>query len=81
MGLIQYYQITWQPVNQAICIFIIMPIVFSNLVSIKYIIVLMQYCNHGDARHQIQLRNNGDLRIPLYSTTHSQLFVRYPIKN
>ena len=27
MGLIQYYQITCQPVNQAICIFIIVPIV------------------------------------------------------
>ena len=39
MGLIQYYQITCQPVNQAIIIFIIVPIV-CNLVSIKYIIVL-----------------------------------------
>ena len=40
MGLIQYYQITCQPVNQAICIFIIVPIVFCNFVSIKCIIVL-----------------------------------------
>ena len=40
MGLIQYYQITCQHVNQAICIFIIMPIVFCNLVSRKCIIVL-----------------------------------------
>ena len=27
--------------------------------------------------HQIQLRNIGDLRIPLYTATQSQLFVRY----
>ena len=40
MGLIQYYQITCQPVNKAIYIFIIMPILFCNLVSIKCIIVL-----------------------------------------
>ena len=26
MGLIQYYQITSQPVNQAICIYIIVPV-------------------------------------------------------
>ena len=30
-----------RPVNQAICIFIIVPIVFCNLVSIKCIIVLL----------------------------------------
>ena len=30
-----------------------------------------------DVKHQIQLRNNGDLRIPLYVNTHSQLFVPY----
>ena len=30
MGLIQYYQITCQPVNQAICIFIIVPIVLQS---------------------------------------------------
>ena len=41
MGLIQYYQITSQPVNQAICIFIIMPIVFCNLVSMKIIIIII----------------------------------------
>ena len=41
MGLIQYYQITCQIVNQAICIFIIMPIVFCNLVSIKCIIFII----------------------------------------
>ena len=28
-------------------------------------------------RHQIQLSNMCDVRIPLYATTHSQLFVRY----
>ena len=43
MGSIQYYQVTWQPVNQAICIFIIMTIVFCNVVSIKYIIVLLYH--------------------------------------
>ena len=41
MGMIQYYQITCQPINQAICIFITLPIVFCNLVSIKCIIVLL----------------------------------------
>ena len=35
----QYFQITCQPVNQAICIFIIVPTVLCNLVSIKCIIV------------------------------------------
>ena len=43
-GLIQYYQITCQPVNQAICIFITVPIVLCNLVSIKCIIVLLYLC-------------------------------------
>ena len=33
--------------------------------------------NHGDIRHQIQLRNIGDLRRPLYAATHSQLYLRY----
>ena len=41
MGLIQYYQITCQPVNQAVHIFIIMPIVFCNLVSIKNINIII----------------------------------------
>ena len=40
MGLIQYYNITCKPFNQAICIFIFVPIEFSNLVSIKCTIVL-----------------------------------------
>ena len=39
--------------------------------------LLNDFLNHGDVGHQIQLRNIGDLRIPLYATTHSQLFVRY----
>ena len=30
------------------------------------------YFIHGDVRNQIQLKNIGDLRIPLYATTHSQ---------
>ena len=40
MGLIQYYQGTCQPVNQAICIFILCQL-YCNLVSIKCIIVLL----------------------------------------
>ena len=41
--------------------------------------LLNDFLNHGDVnpRHQIQLRNIGDLRIPLYAATQSQLFVRY----
>ena len=35
------------------------------------------FLNRGDVRHQIQLWNIGDLTIPLYVTTHSQLFVLY----
>ena len=39
--------------------------------------LLNNFLNHGDITHQIQLRNIGDLRIPLYAATQSQLFVRY----
>ena len=39
--------------------------------------LLNNFLNHGEVRHQIQLRNIGDLRIPLYTATQSQLFVRY----
>ena len=39
--------------------------------------LLNDFLNHGDVRHQIQLWNNGDLRIPLYTATQSQLCVRY----
>ena len=39
--------------------------------------LLNDFLNHGDVGHQIQLRNGGDLRIPLYAVTQSQLFVRY----
>ena len=39
--------------------------------------LLNDFLNHTFVRHQIQLRNNGDLRIPIYATTHSQLLVRY----
>ena len=39
--------------------------------------LLNDFLNHGDVRHQIQLRNDGDLIIPSYATTHSQFFVRY----
>ena len=38
--------------------------------------LLNDFLNHGEVRHQIQLRNIGDLRIPLYTATQSQLFVR-----
>ena len=38
--------------------------------------LLNDFLNHGDVGHQIQLRN-GDLRIPIYAATQSQLFVRY----
>ena len=41
MGLIQYYQTTSQPVNQAICIFITVPTVFCNLVAIKCINIII----------------------------------------
>ena len=39
--------------------------------------LLNDFLNHGEVRHQIQLKNIGDLRIPLYTATLSQLFVRY----
>ena len=39
--------------------------------------LLNHFLNHGDVRHQIQLRNIGDLRIPFYTATQSELFVRY----
>ena len=39
--------------------------------------LLNNFLNHGDAGHQIQLRNIGNLRIPLYAATQSQLFVSY----
>ena len=38
--------------------------------------LLNDFLNHGDVRHQIQLRNIGDLR-PLYAATQSQLCFRY----
>ena len=39
--------------------------------------LLNDFLNHGDVGHQIQLRNSGDLRIPLYAATQSELFIRY----
>ena len=39
--------------------------------------LLNDFLNHEEVRHQIQLRNIGDLRIPLCTATQSQLFVRY----
>ena len=38
--------------------------------------MLNEFVNHRDIKHQIQLINNCHLRIQLYTTTHSQLFVR-----
>ena len=35
--------------------------------------LLNGFLNHGDVRHQIQLRNNADLRIPLCNHTFSTL--------
>ena len=46
-----------------------------NVINGTYL--LNDFLNHGDVGHQIQLRNGGDLRIPLYAATQSQLFVRY----
>ena len=43
--------------------------------------LLNDFLNHGDVRHQILLRNIGDVRIPLYTPTQSQLFVRYIAMN
>ena len=39
--------------------------------------LLNDFLNHGDVGHQIQLRNGGDLRMPLCAAIQSQLFVRY----
>ena len=50
-------------------------ILVYNVINGTYL--LNDFLNHVDVRHQIQLRNIGDLRIQLYATTHSQLFVRY----
>ena len=50
MGLIKYYQITSRLVNQAICIFISMPIIFCKLVSVKCVIALLYYYNSLDER-------------------------------
>ena len=44
---------------------------------IKGTYLLNHFLNHGDVGHQIQLRNCGNLRIPLYAATQSQLFVCY----
>ena len=38
--------------------------------------LLNDFLNHGDVRHRIPLRNNADLRIPLYATTRTQHFIR-----
>ena len=46
-----------------------------NVINGTYL--LSDFLNHGDVGPQIQLRNGGDLRIPLYATTQSQLFVHY----
>ena len=38
--------------------------------------LLNDFLNQGEIRHEIQLINIFDLRIPLYTATQSQLFVR-----
>ena len=45
--------------------------------------LLNEFLNNGDAhvRHQIQLRNIGDLSILLHAATQSQLFVLYRAVN
>ena len=40
-----------------------------------------EFLNDGIVRHQIQLRNIGNLKMALYATTHFQLFVRYTAIN
>ena len=50
-------------------------IIAYKVISCTYL--LNDFFNHGDVGHQIQLRNGGDMRIPLYAATQSQLFVRY----
>ena len=52
-------------------------ILADNVINGTYL--LNEFLNHGDVRHQIHLKNIGDLRIPLYTVTQSQLFVRYTI--
>ena len=42
---------------------------------------LNNFLNHEDVRHQMQLRNIGDLRIQLYTEIQSQLFVCYRVVN
>ena len=44
---------------------------------INYTYLLNDFLNRGDVWHQIKVRNIGDLWIPLYTATQSQLFVRY----
>ena len=39
--------------------------------------LLNDFLNHWDVRHQIQLRNIGDLSMALYTATQSLLFVHY----
>ena len=45
-----------------------------NVINGTY--MLNDFLNHGEDLRRIQLRNNSDLRIPLYAVTQSQLFVR-----
>ena len=39
--------------------------------------LLNDFLNHGEVRHKIQLRNMGDLRIPLCAVKQSHVFLRY----
>ena len=57
-------------ISQQVCV------LTFNLINGTYL--LNDFFNHGDVWHHYF---NGDLRIPLYATTHSQVFVRYSAIN
>ena len=62
MGMIKYYQITSQPVNQAICIFIIIEILFCNPVSITIIIIIIIIIKVSDSFSIVlPIVNEGEL--------------------
>lgn len=45
--------------------------------SMGHMYMLNNFHNHGEVRHQIQLKNNGDLRIPLLCNYIFSTLVRY----
>ena len=48
-----------------------------KVINGTYLYLATCYVSGEDVSHQIQLRNIGDVRIPLYTATQYQLFVRY----